>query len=181
MAHSNLWGLVAQTAPPEWTAQLERIMWAQLTMAAVMVVCAIAVVAAAVAVLLLVRRTLDRVEAAKSELLPHVTPVLSRAATIADDVGHITAGFRDNADDVQETVQDLLDRTRRTVDELDARLRRFGVVLEAVQEQAETLLMDATATARGVQTTARALRGGTGEGRLRTGQRHDKDSTGRKR
>lgn len=166
----NLWMQAAQAASPDMAAHLERIMWAQMVMAGVMVLSVVAVVAAAVAVFVLVRRTLDRVETARRELLPHVTPVLSRAATVADDVGHITAGFRDNADDVQETVQDLLDRTRRAVDELDGRIRRLGTVLEAVQEQGEALLMDATATARGVQTTARALRHERA-GRLRGGRR----------
>jgi methyl-accepting chemotaxis protein len=152
------WLTLAQAVPPDWATQLERIMWAQIVMAGVMVVCALAVLAAALAVFVLVRRTTDRIEAAKDQLLPHVTPVLSRAATIADDVGHMTAGFRDNADDVQETIQDLLERTRGAVDALDERVRRFGAVLEAVQDQAELLLMDATSSARGAHRTARALR-----------------------
>jgi methyl-accepting chemotaxis protein len=166
------WLMMVQAAPPDWTVQLERIMWAQLVMAGVMIICALAVLAAAIAVLLLVRRTLARVEAAKDQLLPHVTPVLSRAATIADDVGHMTAGFRDNADDVQETVHDLIDRTRGAVDALDERVRRFGSVLDAVQAQTEILLMEATSAARGVHTTAQALREGSGT-RGRQGRRHD--------
>jgi uncharacterized protein YoxC len=168
---------LAQAAPADWTVQLERIMWAQMIMAGIMVVCALAVLAAALAVLRLVRRTMDRVEATKDQLLPHVTPVLSRAATIADDVGHMTAGFRDNADDVQETVHDLIDRTRAAVDALDERLRRFAAVLDAVQTQAEDLLVDTTAAARGVHTTARALREG-GDTRGRRGRRQDTESTG---
>jgi hypothetical protein len=178
MVRPPTWMTLFQTTPTELSAQLERIMWAQTVMAAVMVLSALAVLAAAVAVLALVRRAMDRVEEAKNQLLPHVTPVLSRAATIADDVGHITAGFRDNADDVQETVQDLLERTRFAVDSLDDRVRRFGLVLEVVQAQAETLLMDAASTARGVHTAARALRGEEG-GRPRSVRRRDTGSTGR--
>lgn len=173
------WMMLAQ-ASPEWSVQLERIMWAQMIMAGVMVLCALAVLAAAIAVLLLVRRTADRLEETKNQLLPHVTPVLSRAATIADDLGHITAGFRDNADDVQETVQDLLDRTRGAVDSLEQRVQRFGRVLEVVQAQAEELLMDATATARGVHTAARALRYES-EARPRTGRRGDNHPRGHER
>lgn len=175
---STPWLILAQATPADWTVQLERIMWAQVVMAAVMVVCALAVLAAAIAVLLLVRRTLDRVDAAKDQLLPHVTPVLSRAATIADDVGHMTAGFRDNADDVQETVHDLIDRTRGAVDSLEERVRRFATVLDAVQTQAESLLMDATSAARGVHTTAQALREGQ-DTRGRRGRRQDTESTGK--
>jgi methyl-accepting chemotaxis protein len=175
---SNPWLTMAQAAPPEWVPHLERIMWAQVTMAILMLIIALAFVVAAVAVLLLVRRAMDRIETTKAELLPHVTPVLSRAATIADDVGHVAAGFRDNADDVQETVQDVLERTRAAVDELDQRLRRFASVLEAVQQQAEALLMDAAATARGVHTAARALRQER-DARPRVGRGRDHDSTGR--
>jgi hypothetical protein len=164
--------MLAQTAPPQWTLSLERIMWSQVVMAGVMVVCALALLAVAVATLLLVRRAMDRLEGAKDQLLPHVTPVLSRASTIADDVGHITAGFRGNAEDVQETVQDLLERTRLAVDSLDERVRRLGVVLEAVQHQAESMLMDAAATARGVHATAQALHDEP-RGRRQTGRRPD--------
>ncbi len=153
----NSWMLLAQ-AEPDLISHLDRIMWAQLIMAGVMVVCALAVVAAGVAVLLLVRRAMNKIEEAKDDLLPHVTPVLSRASTIADDVRHITAGLRGDADGVNETVHDLLGRTRTAVDSLEERIQRFGLVLEVVQEQAEALLMDAAATARGVHTTAQALR-----------------------
>jgi hypothetical protein len=163
------WTTLMQVSPPDLSTQLDRIMWAQLIMAGVMVLLAVATLAVAVAVLLLVRRAMDRIEAAKTELLPHVTPVLSRASTIADDVRHMTAGFRDDADEVHRTVRDLLDRTRSAVDTLDDRVRRFGLVLEVVQQQAEELLMDAAATARGVPTAAQALREEP-SGRPRTGR-----------
>lgn len=151
------WMLLAQVEP-ELGSYLDRIMWAQITMAAVMVLCMLVVIAAGFAVLLFLRRAMRKVEEAKDDLLPHVTPVLSRASTIADDVRHITAGVRDEAEGINETVHDLVDRTRSAVDSLEERLHRFGLVLEVVQEQAESLLMDAAATARGVHTTARALR-----------------------
>ncbi len=173
---STIW-MLAQATPPELGAQLERIMWAQTVMAVVMVITALAVLVAAAAVLLLVRRAMDRVDEAKNQLIPHVTPVLNRASTVADDVGHITAGFRDNADDVQEAVQDLLDRSRGAVGSLEERVRRFGLVLEVVQAQAEDLLMDAAAMARGAQTAAQALRQEK-DARLRTVRRRYNDPTG---
>ncbi len=151
------WMLLAQ-AQPELISHLDRIMWAQLVMAGVMAISAIVVVAAGLAILLMVRRAMKKIEEAKNEILPHVTPVLSRASTIADDVRHITAGLRTDANDVNETVRDFVTRTRGAVDSLEQRVQRFGLVLEVVQEQAESLLMDAAATARGVHTTARALR-----------------------
>lgn len=150
--------LVLQASGAVVADRLETIMWAQVAMAAVMVLCALAVLGAAVAVWLLARKVIREVEETRERLLPHVTPVLSRASTIADDVRAITAGLRDDAEGVHEAVRDLLDRSRRATDSLEERVRRFGVVLEAVQEQAEELLMDAAATAHGVHATARALR-----------------------
>jgi uncharacterized protein YoxC len=138
--------------------RLEAIMWAQVTMAAIMVLCALAVLGAAIAVFLLVRRVMGTVEDTRDQLLPHVTPILSRATSIADDVRGITAGFRGDADAVHDAVRDILERSRDASDSVEERVRRFAAVLHAVQEQAEELLMDAAATAHGVHAAARALR-----------------------
>lgn len=150
--------LVAQASGAVLADRLEAIMWAQVTMAAVMVLCALAVLGAALAVWLLARKGMKEVEKTRDLLLPHVTPVLSRASSIADDVRTVTAGFRDDADAVHEVVRDILERSRGATDSLEERVRRFGLVLEVVQEQAEALLLDAASTAHGVHAAARALR-----------------------
>lgn len=150
--------LVAQATEAILADRLETIMWAQVTMAIVMVLCVLAVLGAAFAVWLLARKAMKEVEKTRDLLLPHVTPVLSRAGSIADDVRAITAGFRDDADGVHDVVRDVLERSRRATDSLEERVRRFGLVLEVVQEQAEELMMDAASTAHGVHAAARALR-----------------------
>jgi hypothetical protein len=165
------WTLPAQAADQALAPVLERIMWAQVTMAVILVVCALAVLGAALAVYLLVRKAMARIEETKDQILPHVTPVIGRVSTIADDVRAVTAGFKRDADAVHDTVGDLLDRTRTAVDSLEDRVRRFGLVLEVVQEQAEALLIDAASTAHGVQTAARALREEDVEGPKRTKRR----------
>ncbi|HSH46145.1 MAG TPA: hypothetical protein VK966_09830 [Longimicrobiales bacterium] len=147
-----------QATSPELIDQLQTIMWAQVVMAAVMVLCALAIIGAGVAVLLLVRRAGRALEETRDQVLPHVTPVLSRAGTIADDVREITAGLREDADAVHETVRDVLRRSHDAADSLEERVRRFGAVMEVVQEEAQSLLMDAAATASGVTAAARALR-----------------------
>jgi methyl-accepting chemotaxis protein len=150
--------LVAQASGAVLADRLEAIMWAQVTMAVVMVLCVLAILAAAFAVWLLARKAMKEVEKTRDLLIPHVTPVLSRAGSIADDVRAITAGFKEDADGVHEVIRDVLERSRRATDSLEERVRRFGLVLEAVQEQAEALMLDAASTAHGVHAAARALR-----------------------
>ena len=150
--------LVLQASEAVLADRLGTIMWAQVIMAAIMVLCALAVLAAAVAVWMLARRAMREVEQTRDRLLPHVTPLLSRATSIADDVRSVTAGFRDDAEGVHDTVRDVLERSRRATDSLEERVRRFGLVLDVVQEQAESLLLDAASTAQGVHAAARALR-----------------------
>lgn len=150
--------LALQAAEMVLADRLQTIVWAQVTMAVVMVVAGLAVLGAALAVWLLVRRAMREIERTRDQLLPHVSPILSRATTIADDVREITSGFRGDAEAVHAAVRDVLERSRRGTDSLEERIRRFGIVLEAVQEQAEELLLDAAATAHGVHAAARALR-----------------------
>lgn len=139
--------------------RLEAIMWAQITMAVIMVLCALAVLGAALAVYLLVRRAMSIVEESRDQVLPHVTPILSRASTIADDLREITAGFKGDADAVHDAVKDVLERSRGATDSLEERVRHFAAVLDVVQMQTEELLMDAASTAHGLHAAARALRG----------------------
>lgn len=150
--------LLMQATDAVLADQLQTIVRAQVTMAAVMVLCALAILGAALALLLLVRRAVKGMEDTRDQLLPHVTPILSRATTVADDVREITASARDDARAAHQVVEDLLARSRTAADALEERVRRFGLVLDLAQEEAEALLMDAAATARGVSTAARALR-----------------------
>ncbi|HUE76405.1 MAG TPA: hypothetical protein VMM83_00560 [Longimicrobiales bacterium] len=150
--------LLIQAPETLLTDRLETIMWAQITMAAIMVFCALAVLGAALAVYLLVRRAMAAIEDTRDQLLPHVTPILTRATTIADDVRGITAGLREDADGVHEAVRDILERSRGATDSIEDRARRFAAVLDVVQEQTEALMLDAASTAHGVHAAARALR-----------------------
>ena len=150
--------LVVQASEALLADRLQAIVWAQITMAAVMVICAIAVLAAGLAVWLLARRALRQLEETRDRILPGISPLLGRAGDIADHVGATVADVRAEARDVQALVQDVLERSRQAADALDERVRRFGLVIDAVQEQAEELLLDAASAAHGVHVAARALR-----------------------
>lgn len=145
-------------ADPALADQLRTIVWAQVTMAVVMVLCALAILGAALAVLLLARRAMKAIEDTSDQLMPRLDPLLGHATSIADDVREVTAGAREDAEAARELVRDLLGRSRRAADSVEERVRRLGLVVEVVQEEAEVLLMDTAATARGISATARALR-----------------------
>jgi hypothetical protein len=63
---------------------------------------------------------------------------------------------------LHETLHRANEGLRALVEEAEARARRFGAVVELVQTEAEDVLVDAASTARGVQATARVLRGEAG-------------------
>jgi hypothetical protein len=55
-------------------------------------------------------------------------------------------------------VEDVNGRLRQATDAAEERLRRLATVLDVVQAEAEDMMLDATATARGVHEAAAALR-----------------------
>jgi hypothetical protein len=60
--------------------------------------------------------------------------------------------------DVMDTVHDVNRSMRRAAEATEARVRDFAAVLQVVQEEAEQILLDTAATARGLHATAESLR-----------------------
>lgn len=137
---------------------LERIATAQLVMAVIMVLVGLAVIGAVVVLLLQVRAARRQLEKTVEELKPRVAPLIDRAKDVTGDVAGMTDNVRRKVDDVLHTVEDLNRSLKRGSAATEERLRRFTAVLDLVQEEAEELLLDAAATARGVHETARVLR-----------------------
>jgi uncharacterized protein YoxC len=98
------------------------------------------------------------IEAQISRLGPRTEPLLEKLTRLADDVRGITDVVRRRILDVMDTVGDLNDSVAGARNEAEMRIREFGAVLDVVQTEAEQLLLDAAAAARGVQVTAAALR-----------------------
>lgn len=105
-----------------------------------------------------VRRLMKMTEGMMTELRPRVAPLIDRAKHVTNDVAGLTDNVRRKVDDVLHTVEDLRRAVERGGEATEERFRRFAAVLDVVQSEAEDLLLDATATARGVHETARALR-----------------------
>jgi len=139
-------------------ADLNRIAWAQIIMAVMLVLITLAVLALMVATYILVRRLTRTIERTMERLTPQAQQIMTRASGIADDAGLIARSARKEAESMLATVQRLNGQLREFADAAETRVRELGAVLDVVQEEAEELLLDATATARGVQAGARALR-----------------------
>lgn len=146
---------------------LERIATAQVIIAVVMGLIGLLVIASAVLVMLefrAVNRLLRNATASLDDLKPRLIPLIDRAKTVADDVHGMADNVRRRVDDSLHTLEELRRSVERAGNAAEERVRRFGTVLDVVQSEAEELLLDAAATARGLHETARALQE-TGPGR----------------
>lgn len=138
--------------------QLNRIGDIQMVMAiatSILALFALAIAAAALFAVLKVRKAMER----GLDMLPAKTDPMIAAAT------RVTENAREVSDTVKVRVKDLLDnlesisnRLKAGTDAVEDRIKRFGVVVDVVQTEAEDLLLDAASTARGVHTAAEKLR-----------------------
>lgn len=146
---------------PEISDQLGRLVLVQTAAAVAVIVVALLVIGVAIATLVALRRAIGimrSVEKTVERLAPRAEPILDHAARIAEDASHISAGVRREFDDVQETVSRASERLRAAAAEAETRIREFSLVLQVVQEEAEEILLETAAAARGLHTTAAALR-----------------------
>lgn len=95
----------------------------------------------------------------RTEFAPRTEPLLEQATRLAENANGIVDSVREEADNLRDTVEELNRRVRGAADAAEQRVRKLGAVLDVVQEEAESLLIEAAATARGANAAARALRG----------------------
>ena len=139
---------------------LERIAAVQLVMAIGLWVMVLFMLGAMIIVLIeyrSVRRLIRAADAAVSDLSPRLAPLIDRAKHVTSDLEGMTDNVRRKIDDVLHTVEDLRRAIARGGAATEERMRRFAAVMDVVQSEAEDLLLDATATARGLHETARAF------------------------
>ena len=156
-----VWLPALPQAVNELPAQLDRLVLVQTVMAGATVAVALMALAVALGALLAIRRvtrTIASMDRAIQRLSPRAEPILDKAAKIAGDLGEISGTIRRDFDDVHETIDRASKQLRAAAMAAEERVRDFGLVLQVVQEEAEELLLDTAATARGLHTTAAALR-----------------------
>jgi uncharacterized protein YoxC len=145
---------------PELATQLQRIAVAQMIMAGATVVVLLGLVAVALFVLPILRTAMGLMKSAERAIessLPRLDPLIEKATRIADDANDVSDALRRKVHETTVTVEELNLALRRATRSADRRVREFGAVLDVVQAEAETLLLDAAATARGVHRTTEAL------------------------
>jgi uncharacterized protein YoxC len=143
-------------------SQVDRIAWAQIVIAVAMVVMALVVIGIGLlsfSAIRSVNRVLGRVEKSIERLTPRVEPLLDKAARVADDASDVSDTVRRRVNELMDTVHDFNRSLRSAGAAVEERVRDFGAVIDVVQEEAEDLLLDTAATARGLKATAESLRG----------------------
>jgi methyl-accepting chemotaxis protein len=165
----KLMAALAQTDPAAVEA-LQRIATSQIVMAVVMGLFGVLGIIVAVVALIEVRAARRFMMRTVNDLKPQMAPLIDRAKNVTDDVAGMTDNVRRKVDDVIHTVEEMRRSVERVRVSTEERAERFGAVLDIVQAETEELLLDAAATAHGVQETARVLR--------ETGSRRDRHSTG---
>lgn len=167
----------AATAPAQATANAD-VAWTDVVTAIALAVIALTVLGGVVFGLTLLRSfrgTLRAMDRTIAQLAPRTERILHHAERVAEDASEMSASLRADARRMQKTVESVDARVRAAVDEADARVRRFGEVLEIVQTEMEDTLLEATATARGLQRTAARLQRGVLSGRDDRRRRGGKD------
>ena len=89
-------------------------------------------------------------------------PVLERAASIADNVEHITGAVRGDVHRLTGSVRALSDRLAQASEHMETRIDEFNALLEVVQSEAEEVFLDTASAVRAVRASARALDPGRG-------------------
>jgi flagellar biosynthesis/type III secretory pathway chaperone len=153
--------MVAVQLDPGALDAIQRIAVSQMVMAVIMVIIGLIAIGGAIVVLLELRsarRLLHNLGDTVDELKPRIAPLIDRTIHVTSDLAGMTDNIRRRVDDVLFTMEELNRLVKRGGSIAEARMERFAQVLDVVQTEAEDLLLDAAATARGVHETARQLR-----------------------
>jgi uncharacterized protein YoxC len=149
-------------AGPETADQVAR-MTTALTVIAVAAVLVglgfIGLVIVNVALMRSVSRAVRAVELQVGRLGPRAEPLIDNVSRLALDVRGVSDNVRRGVTDLVSTIEDLNRSLRDAGDAGKARVREFTAVLDIVKAEAEEILLDSAATARGIHSTAEALRG----------------------
>ncbi len=119
------------------------------------------VVIAATSVILLVIVLLVIVQFKRllGSLQRHVGPVTDRARVAAENVEYVTALVRQDVQKVHTSVSGLSDRLGEASERMEERVEEFNALMDVVQDEAESVLLDTAALVRGVRAGAKSVGG----------------------
>ena len=119
------------------------------------------VVIAVISVILLVAVLLFLVQLKKllASLQRHVQPVTDRARVAAENVEYISTVVREDVQKVRASVSGLSDRLGDASERMEERVEEFNALMDVVQDEAESVLLDTAAIVRGVRAGAQTIGG----------------------
>ena len=90
-------------------------------------------------------------------LQQNVQPVTDRARVAAENVEYISAVVREDVQRVRTSVSGLSDRLKKASDRMEERVEEFNALMDVVQDEAESVLLDTAAVVRGVRAGAQTV------------------------
>lgn len=114
-----------------------------------------------IAVLLLVVILLVSLRLKKllGSLQQHIQPVTERARVAAENVEYITGLVRQDVQKIRASVSGLSDRLGEASERMEERVEEFNALMDVVQDEAESVLLDTAAIVRGVRAGAQTVSG----------------------
>jgi methyl-accepting chemotaxis protein len=90
-------------------------------------------------------------------LQQNVQPVSDRARVAAENVEYISAVVREDVQKVRTSVSGLSDRLKEASDRMEERVEEFNALMDVVQDETESVLLDTAAIVRGVRAGAQTM------------------------
>ena len=118
-----------------------------------------AVALAAISALLLLTMLVLLVQLRKllGALQRQLQPVTDRARVAAENVEYISAVVREDVQKIHSSVAGLSDRLKDASHRMEERVEEFNALMDVVQGEAESVLLDTAAAVRGVRAGARTI------------------------
>jgi len=90
-------------------------------------------------------------------LQQQMQPVADRARVAAENVEYISAVVREDVQKIHSSVAGLSDRLKDASARMEERVGEFNALMDVVQDEAESVLLDTAAAVRGVKAGARTI------------------------
>jgi uncharacterized protein YoxC len=103
-------------------------------------------------------RVLGTLERQVERLSPRVEPLIEKVTGLAVDLRDSSGAVRRRVNELMDTVADVNRGLKQASQAAEVRVREFAAVLDVVKSEAEELLIDGAATARGLHAASEVLR-----------------------
>jgi len=118
---------------------------------------AVALAAISAVILLAMLVLLVQLRKLLASLQRQMQPVADRARVAAENVEYISAVVREDVQKVHSSVAGMTDRLKDASERMEERVEEFNALMDVVQDEAESVLLDTAAAVRGVRAGARTI------------------------